>query len=306
MRKLFFAALALSSGLVFANGGGKFEVVKTEKLNIPTETACYAPLISPTGDYLLVTDNSMKGLQKFDLATGELTTVTTDTGAGYNAKISNDGTTIVYRQSERKDNLRYYSVKSVDVNTGKTETLVKQSRNVTAFGAVKGTAFALDKRDVKTKRVSGKKASIPAIASISDGNLIVTKNGKSQTVNPLGSTRYLWASVSPDGSKLLFAAPKDGIASYVCNIDGSNPVRLGIMSAPKWMGNDYVVGMVDKDNGEVMTESVIAAVKADGTGFTVLTDNSSICMYPSASADATKIVYNTAEGDVYLMSINVK
>ena len=61
--------------------------------------------------------------------------------------------------------------------------------------------------------------------------------------------------------------------------------------------------MVDKDHGEVVTESVIVAVRADGSDYTALTDGSQICMYPSASMDATKIVYNTAEGKIHLMKV---
>lgn len=247
----------------------------------------------------------MKGLQKYDFATGKLETVTTDNGAGYNAKISNDGSTIVYRNSEFKNRLRYFSVKSVDVATGKTETLVKPSRNVSAFSAVEGTALAVESGKMKSKRISGKKVDSPAIAGIVDGNLVVTRNGESRTINPVGDTRYLWQSVSPDGKKVLFAVPENGATAYVCNLDGSNPVKLGRLSAPKWMGNDWVVGMVDKDNGEIVTESVIAAVRNDGSDYTVLTDGSQICMYPSASMDATKIVYNTAEGKVRLMTVKI-
>ncbi|MEF9923547.1 MAG: hypothetical protein RR854_03110, partial [Muribaculaceae bacterium] len=91
-----------------------------------------------------------------------------------------------------------------------------------------------------------------------------------------------------------------------CNLDGSNPVLLGELSAPTWMGNDWVVGMLDQDNGEVVTSSSIVAVKADGTSRTILTDKSEICMYPTASLDAKKVVYNTASGKVFLMNVKTK
>ena len=301
MRKVFLAMLVLTSQLSFAKGG--IEVVSDNPLQLPASEAAYSPVISPDGEWLLVTSNAMKGLQKYDLATGQLETITTDNGAGYNAKISNDGSTIVYRTSEFKNRLRYFSVKSVDVATGKTETVVKPTRNVSAFGAVNGTALAVDGNKMKTKRISGKKVESPAIAGIVNGNLVVTRDGKSKTINPVGKSRYLWQSVSPDGKKVLFAVPENGMVAYVSNLDGSNPVRLGRLSAPEWMGNDWVVGMVDKDNGEVVTESVIVAVRADGSDYTALTDGSQICMYPSASMDATKIVYNTAEGKIHLMKV---
>ena len=227
-------------------------------------------------------------------------------GAGYNVKISNDGRMIVYRNSVFKNRLRYNSVKMLDMQTGKTSVLVKDSRNLTAFAAVDGTGLALENGEVKTKRLAGKKISAPAIASISNGNLMLTKDGKTEKFNPKGETRYLWPSVSPDGKKVLFTIPENGITAYVCDIDGNNLTRLGRLSAPKWMGNDWVVGMVDKDNGETITESTIFAVRADGAAYTALTDGSQICLYPSATADASKIVYNTADGKIRLMNVTIK
>lgn len=64
--------------------------------------------------------------------------------------------------------------------------------------------------------------------------------------------------------------------------------------------------MVDKDNGEVVTASTIVAVRANGADYTTLTDGSQICMYPSASSDATKIVYNTGDGRIFLMNVKTK
>lgn len=89
MKKMFMAAAALMLQLpVFAQG---IEVVSNTPLPIPSKDAVYSPVISPTGEYLLVTSNAMNGLQKYDLVTGNLTTITNDNGAGYNVKISNDG-----------------------------------------------------------------------------------------------------------------------------------------------------------------------------------------------------------------------
>ncbi len=304
MKKMFMAAAALMLQLpVFAQG---IEVVSNTPLPIPSKDAVYSPVISPTGEYLLVTSNAMNGLQKYDLATGNLTTISNDNGAGYNVKISNDGSTIVYRNTEFKNRLRYVSVKSVNLATGKTATLVDKSRNVSAFGAVEGTAVAIDNNKVTTKRLVGNKVKTPAIAGIVDGDLVITVNGKSNVINPVGKTRYLWASVSPDGTKVLFAVPKAGATAYVCDLKGNNLTELGRLSAPKWMGNNWVVGMVDKDNGEVVTASTIVAVRANGADYTTLTDGSQICMYPSASSDATKIVYNTGDGRIFLMNVKTK
>lgn len=104
------------------------------------------------------------------------------------------------------------------------------------------------------------------------------------------------------GGKLLYYVI-DEAKAYVCNIDGTNPVSLGTLRAPVWLGNDWVVGMVDYDNGEIVTYSQIFAVTSQGTHRTALTDQSKICMYPSTSDDASKIVYTTQNGEIFLMNV---
>lgn len=303
MKKLFLALLVSTSQLCFAQG---VEVLSREQIPLPEDVGAYSPQISPTGDYIVVTDNSMKGLKIYNFATQQLIQVADDNGAGFEPKISDDGSTIVYRSREYKDKLRYTSLKSVDVKSGKVSTIVSKSRNLNGIAVKQGTAYAVNDGKIKTKKVSGKSVTTPAIASIIDGQLYVTINGKTNQISPAGTKySYIWPSVSPDGTKVLYTV-MERATSYVCNLDGSNPVSLGELSAPSWMGNNWVVGMQDRDNGEVITSSLIIAVKADGTNRTELTDKSEISMYPSATYDASKVVYNTASGKVMLMNVKIK
>lgn len=301
MKNFFFTVLILMSQLAFPQG---IKVVSNEPIPIPGEGGGYHPVLSPTGDYLVITGSDLQGLKKYDLATKELTTLTTDKGAGFGVQISSDGSTIVYRNKEYKDRLRYTTLTSLDVNTGKKKELIKKTRNLHGVAMKEGTVLAVDNGKMVSKRISGKKiSSVPPVASIVNGQLYVTKNGETSQVSPAGKdVSYLWTSVSPDGTKLLYYVIEHG-KSYVSNLDGSNPVSLGVLRSPSWMGNDWVVGMLDRDNGEILISSRIVAVASDGTGRTTLTDESVIATNPSASADATKIVYNTDDGRIFLMRI---
>jgi hypothetical protein len=86
----------------------------------------------------------MSGLKKFDLATGKLTTITNDRSAGFNAQFSEDGSTVIYRKSEYKGKLRYSSLNSVNLQTGKTEQLVKPTRNLEGVTVKGGTVLAVN------------------------------------------------------------------------------------------------------------------------------------------------------------------
>lgn len=306
MKKIIFAmcAFLIMSTLTYSQG---IRMISNEQIPLPRTESGYSPVLSPAGDYILITGNDLKGLRKYDLATKQLQTLTTDKGAGFDVQISDDGNLIAYRSQSYKDKLRYTSLKTIDLKSGKQSEIVKDSRDLEKFTIKNGTVMAVEKGKLKTKRLAGKQLSdIPAISSVQKGQLYITKDRKTNLISPAGTGyNYLWTSVSPDGQKMLYYIIEQGKA-YVSNLDGSNPVSLGVLRAPKWMGNDWVVGMVDYDNGEVLTSSKIVAVAADGNNRTDLTEDSVIATNPSGSSDATKIVYNTADGKIFLMNLAIQ
>jgi Tol biopolymer transport system component len=254
---------------------------------------------------MLVTSADLQGLQKYDFATKKLTPVTTGASFAFDAQITPDGSAVVYRTTEYIGRLRYASLKSLDLETGKEITLIDQTRNLEGVVVKDGAVLAVDNGILKSHRIAGKELAVtPPISSIKQGQLYLTHNNATREISPLGNDKgYLWNSVSPDETKLLFYVIEHG-AAYVSAIDGSNPVSLGTMRAPKWMGNDWVVGMVDYDDGHVVTSSKIVAATADGKVRTDLTDSSVIATYPAPAADASKILYNR-DGKVFLMNIEI-
>lgn len=300
---LSFCALLLCYTLIYAQG---IRVISNEVVPLPVSETGYSPVMSPAGDYVLITGHDLTGIRKYDLATGKLHTLATDKGAGFDVQISEDGKLVAYRSQQYKNRLRYTTLKTLDISTGKQNEIVKESRDLEKFLIKDGTVLAIEKGTLKSKRISGKTLrTIPAISSISKGQLYLTQNKKTSLVSPAGTSKnYLWTSISPDGKKMLYYVIEQG-KSYVSNLDGSNAVSLGILRAPKWMGNNWVVGMEDYDNGTFITASKIIVVAANGSKRTALTDNSVIATNPSGSADATKIAYNTADGKIYFMNLEI-
>ncbi len=284
----------------------KVKVVGNEQVPLPKSQIGYNPVLSPSGDYVLLTGGDQKGLQKFDLKTQELRTISTDRGAGFDPCISEDGKHVVFRSQKYEKRLRYTSVKSVDLESGDEAEILKPTRDLEGLSMKENTVFAVENGALKVRRISGRKlAQAPAVSSVKKGQLYLTHNRKTRLLSPAGrEVNYLWSAVSPDGTKLLYYVIEHGKA-YVSNLDGSNPVSLGVLRAPKWMGNDWVVGMVDRDNGETIIESKIVMVAADGRYRTQLTGSSVIATNPSGSADATKIVYNTEDGKIFLMNLEI-
>lgn len=292
--------LALALCVSFSGMAQLVNVTSIDKVNIPESAANKVAAISPQGDYILVTTDYNCGLTKFDLATGATQVITQAQGAGFDAKISPDGNTVVYREkSTNSKHLQMTAVKSKNLATGAEQQLVKPSRNVQGMAIDGNTAVAVNNGKIAKKAITEGKAQVNApVISTKNFKMFITKGGKTTELAPKGhGYRYIWASLSPDASKVLFCCSGNG--AYVCNLDGSGLTSLGNYRAPKWMSNDMVVAMDCQDNGEVFTSSEIVVLDLNGNK-QVVTGEDVIAMYP-LPADG-KIAFSTPTGEAYIIN----
>lgn len=197
-------------------------------------------------------------------------------------------------------------MKVLDIESEKIYDVVKNSRDIEGYAFQEGTINIVDNGKLISKKIKGKNLQkVNAVSSIKQGQLNMTQNNLTKQISPFGTeNNYLWTSVSPDGTKLLYYVIELGEA-FVSNLDGSKPVSLGVLRAAKWMGNDWVVGMEDYDNGETLTASSVVMVSSKGKHRTVLTNKSVIATDPSGTPDARTIVYNTENGKVFVMKLEI-
>lgn len=272
---LFVAACLLS----LAANAQVLEVVSMQKLPIAAQADMKVAGVSPAGDYILLTTGSNQGLQRYDLESQTLTTLSEAAGAGYNVQVSNDGKEVVYRETSiNRSNLR--ENKFVRMN------MYNERRNTIARG----------QRDMKHMSTSDNLTTV----SIKDRLIVLTRNGLTTTLAPNGMNEsYIWPSVSPDGTKLCYYVCGNGC--WVSNIDGSNPQYIGHKcQAAKWYDNNTLVAMATYDDGHFTTASSIVLYTLDGKK-QVLTNDSMIAMYPYAAKNA--IVFSTIEGETYLLNV---
>ena len=293
--------LALALGMSISGFAQILNVGSITKVNVPENQATKVAAVSAQGNYVLLTTDINKGLTRFDLSTGEATVLSDALGAGYDVKVSQDGQNVVYREkSFTKNHLSQTALQSRDLLSGEVKTLVKPTRNLEGVSMDGNTVTMVNNGKKSVKAVAGKAQKQEATLSIKNRDLMITRDGKTTVFSPNGAAaNYLWPSVSPDGTKALYYVVSKG--AFVCNIDGTNVTRLGNFRAPKWMGNDVVIGMHDQDNGEVVTSSEIVAANLNGQ-IQTLTDDSVIAMYPQVSENV--IAFSTPEGEVYIINVN--
>ena len=295
MRKLLFA---LTLGFSMSAMGQVLNVTSIDKVNLPDKAAVAA--ISPQGDYLLLTSATNQGLTKLNLMTGQSQTLSTAPSAGHNVKISPDGQTVVYREGSFNDkHLRYSTLKSVNLATGATQVLVKPTRDLQGYAASATTVGTVNKGKFSKKAIGAAKAQNLPVLSIDKGKLMITVNGKTRNLSPNGTGySYLWPSLSPDGTQVLYYLAAHG--TYVCNLDGTGVRKVGKMRAPVWYDDNTIVGMMDLDDGEFIYASTIVAATLDGTTQT-LTGDETIAMYPHAASG--KIAFSTPAGEAYIINV---
>lgn len=299
IKHLFITALFIP----MAGWAQILSVGSTEKIEVPSETPVVAA-ISPKGDFLLLTNSVCDGLVKFDLSSHQATQLTDADGAGYNVRLSATGNAVVYREiSLDKNHLRRVALHSLNLVNGKKKKLVKASRNLQGYSVSGEQASFVNngKKAVKALASGVKKTDLPTF-SIDNQQLMITRNGKTSVFSPNGTDKsYIWPELSPDGSKVVYYVAS--IGAFVCNIDGTQIVPLGIIRAPKWFDNNTVVGMKDEDDGECIYASTVVAATLDGKR-QKLTSDSIIAMFPQPSAASGKISFSTPKGETYIMNVS--
>lgn len=293
MKKIFFSAMLLCSSMLgFAQ---LVEIQSIDKVALPEGVSADKATISPDGSFVVFSQNTVAGLHKMDLATREINMIS-ENGNSFDLKIANDGT-VVFRESKTDENkLRYTSLKAVSPR-GVETTLLEPTRNLNGF-AVNGTnVMTVDNNVCAAKSLNGGVGVQMPVASIRNGQLCI--DGKVISPNGTEGASYLWASISPNGTKVCYYFVTGGC--FVADIDGSNPVFVGNLHAAKWLNDLTVVGMNDIDNGYVVTSSKLIAASIDGKVTQELTTDESMAMYPSTNGKS--ITYTTPAGELFIINL---
>ena len=278
MKKSFLLIVLVISLMASAQ---VLDVKSVQKLQIPEGDVKVAG-ISPDGSYILLTNNTHTGLQKYQLVTGETQVLSTAPGAGYNVQIADDGQSVMFREKTLNRNHLYKSKLVVrNLNKSFSKTLARPTR------------------DYSQLNVAGQLQMGRPAVNIQNQQIVLTIGGTSTMLSPCGADKsYIWPSVSPDAQHILFYVCGQG--AYVCDMNGNNVQFLGHdLRAPKWYNNQIIIGMNDKDNGEFTISSEIVAVNLQGQK-QVLTSGIN-AMYPYAANG--KIVCSGLNGETYLIEV---
>ena len=253
--------------------------VYTKKVDVGTEA--HHPTLSPNGDLVLFSSVNYVGLKSVNLATQEVNVIDEAVGAGFNPVFSADGSEVIYRAANDADGLAFNDVNRYSFASDAKSNLIKSTKMVVNTPAIAGDTYVYAFADKQAMEVS--------------------LNGKKHEINPIGyGYRYMWPSLSPSASKIVFNEVYSGL--FVSNVDGSQAKYLASRGDfPCWVGDKFVVALSTKDDGYVITSAKIIAIEVATGKVTTLTDDS--VLVDGLAAVEDKIVYTTEGGDMYVMNI---
>ena len=278
MRKTFLLVAACLL-CVLANAQ-IFNVESVEKLPGASFLDARVAGISPDGSYVLMTTGGENGLWRYDLASDKLSLVTKAQGAGFNVQVSHNGNEVVY-----------------------SEMVILKDRsvanNIYRANFAQQTKAQVAKEQANFGQLTFAEANLQLINE--DCQVYLIKNGKKIHIAPQGDEyTYIWQSLSPDGTKILYYVSELGC--YVCDLNGKNSQFIGYdCRAPRWYDNNTIVGMYDLDDDHFTVSSRIVAYTLDGK-YQILTSPEMIAMYPFAAEG--KIVFSTIDSKTYIINVN--
>lgn len=288
--------------------GQKVSVTRTEQLTRKEAGELVLAAVSPDGAKILTSKPGYSGLAILNLADRTVTAITNDPGAGYEPVFSNDGKEIFYRTNDFSEGSKLSSLFRHYIEKGKTTPVELRARDmlppVISQNKIYWSASGVEKsRTIDT--AAAKSADFIPFLTLENLTPVLHLANGSKTITPNGPGYYIWASLSPDRTKILYNFR--GTATFICDLAGNILVNAGRLNAPKWLNNEYITGMDDKDDGYRVISSEIVCMSVKSGEKTVLTHSKTTHeMYPFPLPDGKRIVCQTTDGELFMLHLQIK
>jgi hypothetical protein len=285
--------------------------IKVKKISkfIPDRPGAYSISgISPDGRQMLVTGPNSAGLYLVDIKSRKTHVISESAGAGYEPVFSADGRFICFRSDEYINRRKVSSLQELDLVTADTFILEKKVRNLSSPAAAGNNIAYVAEGDHRIKEFQEKirKNAAGETYVIPEGLVpVIYINGIRKTLKPGGEGSYIWVSLSPDKTRLLYCLAGKG--TFISDLDGNVLASAGKLNAPKWIDNQIVVGMVDEDDGmKVISSEIIAFSVATKKKINLTSTVERSEMFPYPFPDGRRIAFRTPDGMLYIMKIKVR
>ncbi|MDA3859626.1 MAG: hypothetical protein PF445_00220 [Melioribacteraceae bacterium] len=303
MKKAFLFIL-IFAGISFAQS---VTVTSVEAITTLEQGEFFYPVTNYDDSKIIFSSDSYKGLWLMNGENGSLEKLNDYYSSGYEPMFTVDNK-IVHRKDDFKNNRRFISIYEYDIIEKSEKIVEEELRDIAQIKVVNENEIAYSRNQKLLEIKSNNKLerttsnSLP-IVMIENSDLVLYNNGERIVVNPRGDGNYLWASVSPDGSKLLFTFAGHG--SFVTDLNGKMIGEFSSAHYPQWSSNgEWILYMKDYDDSEKVIESDLFVSTIDGKQEFKITETTDIHeMYPVWSNLGNAVYCNSTEGIIYKIEL---
>lgn len=277
MKKSFVAMMLYCLCAAVAMGAG----VKSGSVKTLVDSCGFFPQLSADGKWLLYSPTEATSLLLKNLETGAVTTVSSKGYPGFDAMIGEDGKVYYITQERKGSGLIYRSGHCYDPSTGKDKVVLKaQHGQVRVLHASSGIVIHGERQTYLSNSHVGAWA-----YTRGDVLYLVDETGFTRALQPVNdSNGYLWASLSPDGTMVMFEAAGHGVV--ICDLNGQVIADLGAFLMPSWYNNEYIIAMSNAGN-----------TRTNGSSIWLLSRDGDVCK-PLTRSDERAVQPMTANGKV--------
>ncbi|MFA6598749.1 MAG: hypothetical protein WCS69_13580 [Ignavibacteriaceae bacterium] len=309
MKSVFVQIFMLFLVFQFVTTAQPIKVKESKEIIIPGGGEHYFPRFASNDSTIYFTRAYYDGIESINLFSNELKTITSDPGSGFDYQFTGNGGKVFYRTDKYVNGKKYSDIKSINLQTKQIELIESGKRNLSAPKILKsGNCIFKQDADITVNNKQKQTMQLNIIPQdtmlfYSDNNLILLIDGQKRVFDPLGEGSYLWSSLSPDKSKILFTLMGKG--TYVTDLEGKVLLDLGYANAPQWSPDGkWIAYMEDKDDGEKIISSEIMLLSSDGKEKLQLTDSKTIHeQFPEWSPSMNAIVCHSADGKIIYLSL---
>ncbi|MDP2303856.1 MAG: hypothetical protein Q8N03_15680 [Ignavibacteria bacterium] len=283
--------------------GQSVRIGETIQLTNKSDGYFMSPKISPDGK-IFFSSQGYKGIFYLEKETKRIININDELGAGYEFTFSPDGKNVIYRSDRYINGLKYSTLKEQNLTTKEVRILQEESRHMDVPQVLNDgkIVYGIDDRlqILASDRVSKVDITLlnePVVKAVNN-EIIIYNNGIRRTVQPQGERYYVWTSLSPDKTKLLFYAVGKG--TFISDLNGKILVELGDIRSPQWSPNgNWISYMLDEDDGEIVLSSDIKIISHDGKISHQITSTDQIKeIYPVWND--SNLVYADSDGIIYI------
>ena len=272
--------------------------VKPGSVKTLVDSCGFFPQLSPDGQLLLYSPTEGTSLMLKDLVTGSVKTVASEGYPGFDAIFGVDGKVYYVTQERKKNGLVYRTGHCYDPATGKSTVVLKpQHGRVQALNATSGTVINGERQVYQSNGRVGAYA-----YTRGDKLYLVDATGVTRALQPVkDSNGYLWASLSPDGTRVLFEAASYGLV--VCDLNGTIISELGEFLMPSWYNDNYIIAMSNAGNTR-LNGSRIWLMSVDGETIKPISPKEERAVQPMVVGN--KVVYSVIyDGTVKQVELDI-